>query len=74
MNKRGKQGLVEKFFVERLDGSSKPGKRHHGCEYFVLDLAHDVYAPAALRAYADACSDAYPLLAADIRAKLEQST
>lgn len=63
------RGLYNKFFVERTDGASAPGGKHHGCEYFVLDLRHDKYAGAALLAYADACAAEYPLLAADLRGK-----
>jgi hypothetical protein len=37
----------------------------------VLDLKHDRFAGPALRAYADACEAEYPLLARDLRAKLE---
>lgn len=44
--------------------------KHYGCEYFVLDLAHDKFAAPALEAYADACEKEYPLLAADIRSKI----
>jgi hypothetical protein len=62
-------GLYNKFIVERTDGRSDIGKKHYGCEYFVLDLDHDQYAIAALFAYADSCSTEYPLLAQDLRAK-----
>ncbi len=65
-----KRGLYNKFEVSRTDGASRPGKKHHGCEYFVLDLTHDKHAEAALRAYADSCAADYPLLAADLYAKL----
>jgi hypothetical protein len=63
-------GLYEKFRVERTDGSSAPGAKHCGCDYFVLDLTHDAHAMPALRAYADSCATSYPALAADLRAKL----
>lgn len=63
------RGLYNKFTVTRNDGSSEPGGKHHGCEYFVLDLTHDVHAAAALLAYADSCEADYPLLAADLRLK-----
>lgn len=43
-----------KYRVERTDGSSKPGRKHHECVYFVLDVTHDEHAIAALRAYARA--------------------
>jgi hypothetical protein len=66
-------GLYNKFFVERTDGTGAPGGKHHGCEYFVLDLTHDKFAKAALAAYANACRSEYPLLAADLRKKVEDS-
>lgn len=64
------KGLYNKFHVERADGKSEPGEKHHGCEYFVLDLACDPFALPALRTYANRCEEEYPQLAADIRAKL----
>lgn len=64
------RGLYNKFEVRRVDGSSEPGGKHHRCEYFVLDLTHDKHAKAALLAYADSCELEYPLLAADLRAKV----
>lgn len=67
------RGLYNKFDVRRTDGGSEPGGRHHGCEYFVLDLTHDKHAEAALRAYADSCAVEYPLLAADLRFKLDDA-
>jgi hypothetical protein len=68
-----KRGLYNKFYVEREDGSSEPGGKHAGCDYFVLDLDHDPFAAPALRAYADACETEYPLLARDLRTKLGES-
>jgi len=65
------RGLYGKFHVTRTDGSSEPGGKHDGGEYFVLDLTHDKHAAAALRAYADSCDAEYPLLAADLRAGME---
>lgn len=61
------QGLFQKFEVRRTDGSSEPGGKHEGCEYFVLDTDHDPHAAAALRAYAAACEGSHPLLARDLR-------
>jgi hypothetical protein len=58
-----------KFYVLRNDGSSEPGQKHDGCDYFVLDLTHDPYARPAARAYADACEKTHPQLAADMRRK-----
>jgi hypothetical protein len=62
------RGIYDKFQVMRRDGSSAPGGKHEHCEYFVLDLDHDKYARPALRAYADACSYEFPVLARDLRA------
>lgn len=62
------QGLYGKFAISRLDGSSEPGGRHHGCRYFTLDLEHDPHAVAALTAYANSCRETHPLLSADLRA------
>lgn len=63
------RGLYRKFRrIERSDGSSARGKKHHRCRYFVLDLDHDEFADAAMRTYADACERKFPLLAGDIRA------
>mgnify|MGYP003624606764 CR=1 FL=1 len=64
------RGLFHKFHIERTDGKSDPGEKHHGCDYFVLDLTHDQHAIPALRAYARSCAEELPLLAADLRAKL----
>jgi hypothetical protein len=66
------RGLYEKYTVYRNDGGSSHGGRHHGCEYFVLDLDHDKYAVAALRAYAEHCEAEYPSLAADLFAKADE--
>ena len=66
------RGLYEKFFVERTDGKSEPGQKHHGCEYFILDLHHDKHAIAALRAYALSCRHEYPLLADDLIDKVTE--
>lgn len=59
-------GLYNKFNVTRTDGRSEEGEKHHGCEYFVLDLNHDRFARAALLAYARKCEDDYPELADDL--------
>jgi hypothetical protein len=61
------QGLYRKFDIHRPDGSDRPGGKHHGCAYFVLDLTHDRFAAAALAAYADACEAEFPMLAHDLR-------
>lgn len=61
------KGLHQKFVVRRTDGTNRKGEKHHGCDYFVLELTHDTFAAAALLAYADACETEYPELAADLR-------
>lgn len=65
------KGLFEKFHVVRTDGQSGFGRKHHACDYFVLDLSCDPFALPALRAYADACRGEYPTLAFDLDAKCE---
>lgn len=62
-----KRGVYKKFVVRRTDGRDKPGQKHHGCEYFVLDVYHDKFAIPALGAYAKACFKEYPILAAHLR-------
>lgn len=64
-------GLYKKYIVERIDGSSEPGHKHHNCEYFVLNLTHvNKFTAAAISAYAEACEQEYPALAADLRKKI----
>ena len=63
-------GIYYKFDVTRTDGRDAVGERHFGCKYFVLDLDHDRFAQPALLAYADACEELYPALAADLRLKI----
>ena len=62
------RGLYNKYQVVRTDGSSAPGGRHAECEYFVLDMAHDPHARAAILAYAESCKSEFPLLSQDLRA------
>ena len=67
MGKQDKdKGLYEKFSVHRVDGRSNRGQKHEGCKYFVLDLTHDKFALAAIRAYAEACKAEYAALSADL--------
>lgn len=66
------RGLYRKYKVERIDGSSGPGRKHEHCEYFVLDLTHDPFAAAAITAYAEACLMEYPELAADLMDRIEK--
>lgn len=65
--------IYKKYHVERTDGESGPNGKHRSCEYFVLDMNCDPYAMPALRAYADACQETYPVLAADIRSRLTEN-
>lgn len=66
------QGLFKKFNVSRTDGLDAPGEKHHGAEYFVLDVTDDPFAIPALAAYASACRNDYPLLAADLDRKIAE--
>lgn len=68
-------GLYQKYKpLERMDGSSDPGKKHDGCRYFPLDMTHDRFARPALQAYADACEMTHPVLAKELREILEDKT
>ena len=66
------KGVYDKYKVERTDGRSKLGEKHHGCRYFVLDLDHDPHAVAALEAYVGSCGDDYPELASDLAYAVSQ--
>lgn len=60
-------GLYPKFKVTRTDGQSELGKKHHNCNYFVLDLDHDPLAIPAMIMYAnEAQSAGYGILANNI--------
>lgn len=64
-------GLFNKFNVSRTDGRDEPGEKHHGAEYFVLDMA-DKFAIPVLTAYAEACKHEYPVLSADLFRKASE--
>lgn len=69
-----KRGLYAKFTVERTDGSSAPGAKHHDCRYFVLDLNHDSHAIPAILAYArSARKDGFEALAGDLFLQVRRS-
>lgn len=55
-------GLTGKYVVERADGRPSPST----ARFFVLNYASDPYARTALRAYAEACAETHPTLAADL--------
>ena len=57
--------MYRKYLVKKLND---PHEKHRDCRYFVLDLDHDPLAAHALRAYAAACEDDRPALAADLLA------
>ena len=59
--------LHEKYVVQRTDRTDGRGMKHDACDYFVLDLTHDPFAIQGVHAYADACEETHPQLAADIR-------
>lgn len=64
------RGIYNKFNITRTDGTDAPGGKHHGDEYFVLNLTTDKNAIPAIAAYAAACAAEYPALAADLRIKV----
>lgn len=67
------RGIYEKYRVDRTDHQDMFGKKHYGCEYFVLDMTHDPHAVPALLAYAKACrTDGYAKLADDLEATIKQ--
>lgn len=65
------KGIYSKFIIERVDGKSYPGEKHHGCNYFVLDITHDPHALPALKAYAESCRKDYPILADDLNKQIK---
>ncbi len=67
------RGLHRKFIVKREDGADKPGGKHDGCLYFVLDLTHDEHALLAIRAYAESCRNEQPELADDLFKILDEA-
>lgn len=60
------QGIYQKYYVERVDGSSAPGGKHANDKYFVLNLTTDKFAKIAAVAYAIACREEYPELSKDL--------
>lgn len=65
----GREGLGGKYLIWRTDQRDRPGEKHHGCRYFVLDLTHDPAAAAAIAAYVAAVARSNPQLAADLVAE-----
>ena len=64
------RGLHNKYEVRRTDGRDQPGGDREGSFLFVLDATHDIFARQAIRAYAEACAQRSPQLAADLLAEL----
>jgi len=60
------RALYKKYDVTRTDGRSQPGERHFLCNYFVLDLTHDMHTRPALLAYAESCRKLNPELSRDL--------
>lgn len=56
-------GYYDKYQVQKRDD---PDHVHDKCDFFVLDLTHDVYALAALRQYRNAMYGINEALAADL--------
>lgn len=71
MSDNKKKGLYGKFIVQRTDGSHCQGGKHHGCNYYVLDLDHDEHALPAMVAYEKSCREKYPELAKDLRSQID---
>ncbi len=61
-------GIIDKYNVSRRDGRDSESGDRAGARYFVLDTTFDCHALPAIAAYAQSCEQAYPLLAADLRA------
>ena len=60
--------LYEHYKVERIDDKAN---KHKSCDYFVIDWNHDKFAIPAMEAYANACEEEYPLLASNLRERIE---
>lgn len=56
--------IYHKFHVFRVDPEAQV--RHRDCFHWVLDVDHDPYALAALRAYAVACEEEDPELSREL--------
>jgi hypothetical protein len=56
-------GYYDKYFVRKKGDAQAV---HLDCEFFVLDMTHDVYALTAVMYYRDAVREANPRLAEDL--------
>lgn len=62
-----KKSIYNKFTVSRVDGQDqKEGDKHYQCDYFVLDVTHDIHAIPALHAYVESVTNENPSLAIDL--------
>ena len=66
------RGIYSKFKVERTDGATSEGGKHHLCAHFVLDLNCDKHAIPALKAYMESCKEEYPVLYEDLKEMLRR--
>jgi hypothetical protein len=60
------EGLGQKYYVTRTDGRDIMGEKHHGCQYFVLDLTHDPVARDVAERYSRQIRSVDPQLAEDL--------
>ena len=60
------QGLYHKYNIERVEEGNGEAEAHKHCDFFVLDLTHDVNAIQALEFYRDAMLKVDVKLAADL--------
>lgn len=67
------RGLYGKYIVQELDEVGELKAKQHEGRYFVLKVEKDPFAIPAMKAYARACADEYPQLAADINEWVAQA-
>lgn len=65
------EGLYSKYIVRRMDFQDEPGCKHEECQYFVLDLTHDLIAREVLAEYARQCRNTNPKLADDLEREIK---
>jgi len=67
-------GWIQKYNIDRVDGTDGFGGKHCGCDLFVLDFTHDPIAmPAALEYAFLAFERGYCLLARDMVRRVQAS-
>lgn len=60
------QGYYHKYNVQRVDEGNNEAEVHKDCDFFVLDLTHDVHAVRALDKYREAMVGVDTQLAIDL--------